>query len=200
MTTWDVDQAQRIGVAIKALRGDRSAQWLSEQTAEIGMPISRSTIADIENRRRRYVTTAELSVLAWALAVPPVRLLYPDLPDGSVEAVPGVTVSSMVAVTWFSGEATLGPGPEDVAAWSPTELQRETELINGARIVQLSRQRCELNERIRMLSRMAQRLRTADADGESFVEATLVPEIAAAEKLLEKADREAQIAKLLGRK
>lgn len=74
------------------------------------MPISRSTIADIENRRRRYVTTAELSVLAWALAVPPVRLLYPDLPDGSVEAVPGVTVSSMVAVTWFSGEATLGPG------------------------------------------------------------------------------------------
>lgn len=66
-----MDQARRIGAAVKAIRGDRSAQWLSERTKEVGMAISRSTIADIENRRRRYVSTAELCVLAWALKVPP---------------------------------------------------------------------------------------------------------------------------------
>ena len=44
-------------------------------------------------------------VLAAALEVPPVELLFPDLPDGEVEALPGRVTTSWQAVQWFSGES-----------------------------------------------------------------------------------------------
>ena len=43
-------------------------------------------------------------VLAAALEVPPVELLFPDLPDGEVEALPGVSATAFQAAQWFSGE------------------------------------------------------------------------------------------------
>ncbi|MHA7661859.1 hypothetical protein [Mycolicibacterium sp. HS_4_1] len=189
-TTWDVAQAQRIGAAIKTLRGDRSAQWLAERTAEIGLPISRSTIADLENRRRRYVSTAELCVLAWALRVPPIRLLFPDLPDGLVEVVPGEEYPSIVAATWFSGETLFLPEFEpktqeaDEAQWLH-DVQAAREISDGARLVQLSRERIAQQSRIGSLTKLAARLRdSGDAEGNSAAE-SLVSDIVVAEKLLE---------------
>ncbi len=116
-TEWEMNHVHRIGDTIRRLRGDRSAQWLSSETTRLGMPISRSTLADIENRRRRYLTTSELCVIAAALGVSPVVLLFPDLPDGTVDLLPGFTVTSLAAADWFSGL------PTDIPLTPPTDIR-----------------------------------------------------------------------------
>ena len=84
------------------------------------------------------MTTAELVVLAWVLKVPPVGLLYPALPDGLVEIVPGVEKPSIEAVMWFSGEIAYGHYGDDPAEFlaakggvEPVEVARERTTIEG---------------------------------------------------------------------
>jgi hypothetical protein len=89
---------------IQRLRGGRSAQWLSDRTHKIGYRVSRAVISDLETGRRRYLTTAELSVIAAALDIAPVALLYPGPYDEKIEALPNVEVPKHYAVQWFSGE------------------------------------------------------------------------------------------------
>ncbi|MDO3110283.1 hypothetical protein P5V39_21115 [Mycobacteroides abscessus subsp. abscessus] len=59
-------------------------------------------ISDLENGRRRYVTTAELAILAAALDTSPATLMYPGPYRDSVEFLPGRSVSEFDAVQWFS--------------------------------------------------------------------------------------------------
>lgn len=154
------------------------------------MPISRSTITDLENKRRRFVSTAELCVLAWALKVPPIRLLYPDLPDGPVEIIPGKSVPSITAATWFSGETLFLPDmrPGDREAdheqWM-RDAHEQREISEGARLVQLSRERITTQSSITSLLELAARLRDSeDPDGVSFAD-SLMPEIVSAQKTLD---------------
>ena len=129
---------------VRRLREPRSAQWLSDRTRKLGYCVTRSVIADLENGRRRYVTTAELCVLAWALKVPPIQLLYPDLPDGTVEIVPDVDKPSIEAVMWFSGELAYGHVEDEPAEFQAVEQGRE--------LVKLSRERLTLESQISTLS------------------------------------------------
>ncbi|AUM17209.1 hypothetical protein CSW53_12175 [Rhodococcus ruber] len=130
--------------------------------------MSRSTISEIERGRRKSVNTAELCVIAWALDVPPVRLLYPDLPDGPVEVVPGVEVSSTAAMSWFGGEMTFEPEitPELKDELPESEwlarLQRATAVSRGAELVRLSRERIRLESEIRSHGTLIARMRAAD--------------------------------------
>jgi hypothetical protein len=105
---WADEQGTRVAEAVRSVRRrkKRSAQWVADRTAEIGYPISRATIADLENGRRKWVTIAELLVLARALNTAPIALLYPDpLSGDSIEILPkGVTGSKTFALQWFSGE------------------------------------------------------------------------------------------------
>ncbi|WML61904.1 hypothetical protein [Rhodococcus sp. AH-ZY2] len=105
---WANEQAARVGAEVHRLRTEVhriSAVQLAERTAELGYPITRGTIAKIEsNSRAAKLDVAELAVLAKALCVPPIQLLYPQLPDGPVEVLPNVRVRSVDAMTWFSGE------------------------------------------------------------------------------------------------
>jgi len=80
-----------------------TAQQLAERCAELGVPIHRTTITKIENGRPRF-DLGELIVLAAALDVAPVALIYPHLPDGEVERLPGDRGSSAAAVWAFTGE------------------------------------------------------------------------------------------------
>lgn len=127
---WAEDLHTRVAVAIKRARGGRSAQWLADETERLGYPISRAAIANYESGRKKGLELAELVVLAAALRVPPVALIYPDLPQGVIEVLPGEPVTSWEAATWFSGErAAPGPSTDGETA----DATREFELIQAVR-------------------------------------------------------------------
>lgn len=81
-------------------------------------------IADLENGRRRYVTTAELIVLAAALDTAPVALLYLPPYDEEIEMRPGETVTKLTAAQIFSGY----PGDD-----YPAEYRKNVEPLRRAR-------------------------------------------------------------------
>jgi hypothetical protein len=171
-TDWGVRHLELIAATIKGLRGKHSAQWLSDQTEALGYKVSRSTITDIENGRRKYISTAELSVIAWALCVAPVRLLYPNLPDGDVEVIPSVPTASIHAATWFSGETTFEPKMETEEQPVLDDGQPNDDLIArighisrlhyGNELVRLSRERLRLDGEIKSLAALIARFEAAD--------------------------------------
>ncbi len=125
---WVDDLHRRIAAAIKHARGARSAQWLADETERLGFPISRAAIANYESGRKKGLDVAELLTLAAAMQIPPLALIFPDLPDGPVELLPNVTTTSWDAAAWFSGEA---PSPlSDDETPSPT---REYSLLRAVR-------------------------------------------------------------------
>jgi len=99
----------RVAGAVRSARKENglSAQDVADATAELGYPISRSRIANLENGRKQGVDVAELAVLAAALGVPPVTLLYGGQPDRDVEMLPGRTEASVFALAWFTGDTAL---------------------------------------------------------------------------------------------
>jgi transcriptional regulator with XRE-family HTH domain len=125
---WAEGLHQRIAAAIKAARGSRPAQWLADETVRLGYPISRAAIANYESGRKKGLDIAELLVIAAALRIPPVALLFPQLPDGPVEVVPGTYTTCWDATTWLSGEES-SPQPDD----QPWPTTRESELLRAVR-------------------------------------------------------------------
>ena len=122
---WATGTAKRIGEAVKAARNRRgwTAARLSEESATLGFPIHRVAIGKLENGHRdAKFDVTELLVLAQALAVSPVWLLFPDLPDGPVEVLPGQEATSGEAMRWFTGEdiESLGQLHKDLGAPSVT--------------------------------------------------------------------------------
>ena len=108
---WEVAMAGRVGEAIAARRKalGMTAVELAAKTRDLGYPISRVAISKMEtNNRAGKLAVAEVVVLAEALDVAPVALLYPDLPDGEVERLPGQPARSMVALMSFTGEYIEG--------------------------------------------------------------------------------------------
>lgn len=107
---WAEQQAHRVALEIRRLRDKRPVQWLAARTEELGSPVTRSVISDLELGRRRYVTTAELIVLARALDTAPIALLYPAPYRDRIQALPTPEgselseVEKILAVQWFSGE------------------------------------------------------------------------------------------------
>lgn len=102
---WGEEQTRRIALEIRRLRGRRSAQWLANRTSELGYAISRSVISDLEIARRRYITTAEVTILARALDTAPIALIYPFPYYGDeIEVLPSSEFEKIVAVQWFTGK------------------------------------------------------------------------------------------------
>lgn len=102
---WSRAMTARIATAIRDLRGDMSAQTLSDSTYELGCRVTRSVIADLETGRRKFLPVHELVMLAAALGVTPATMLtWGDLPDGDVELLPGRVVSGYDAAKWVGGE------------------------------------------------------------------------------------------------
>ncbi|WP_315901459.1 helix-turn-helix transcriptional regulator [Rhodococcus sp. BP22] len=101
----------RVASEVRRLRGKDhsalSAAKLADRTVDFGWGISRSVVADLETGRKKSLDISELLVLAAALGVSPAQLLFPDLPKGKVEALPGLPQESHDALRWFSGEAGL---------------------------------------------------------------------------------------------
>jgi hypothetical protein len=108
---WSETQAWNVARQVFALRGKRSAQWLSDETERIGYRVKRATIADLENGRRRYVTVAEVAVLAAALNTAPIALLYGPDYNAESDVLPDVRRRKIDGAQWFSG--LLGSGFTD---------------------------------------------------------------------------------------
>lgn len=122
---WELGLAGRVGTAIQVRRKqlNLTAQQLAERTKSLGYPISRVAISKIEgNKRVGKFDVAELLVIAEALQVPPLQLLFPDEPDDDIEMLPGQGTSRLHAITWFTG----GPGP----MWPSWEVAELTEKLN----------------------------------------------------------------------
>ncbi len=111
--------------------------------------VSQGVIANIETgapRVKQTPSVATLVRLALVLGVPPVQLLYPDLPDGTVEAWPGAEVTSIAALQWFSGERTAqdthipAPISSNETVWMAREYVR-----TAAAMRQASTNRAELS-------------------------------------------------------
>lgn len=122
----------RVGDAIKSLRGDRSAQWLSDATNELGCRVGRSTISDLENGRRKYIAVHELVMLAAALGTSPAVLLtFGSVPDGELELLPGRTMNGIDAANWLGGDGINRFSP--AAQGLPQDHSQTKELIAAAR-------------------------------------------------------------------
>lgn len=88
-------------------RPKMSAQQLADRTAELGMPIPRSVLANLESGRRETVSVAEVLVLAAALNVAPLDLIFPVGFDKAAEMLPGRMLDPLTATRWLTGEWKL---------------------------------------------------------------------------------------------
>ncbi len=88
--------------------------------------MTRSTIAGMESGRRGTVTVADLLVLAAALAVPPVALVFPVGSAPTTEYLPSQHIDTLVGAEWFSGRARVEPA--DVNSWT-----RQTQALELSR-------------------------------------------------------------------
>lgn len=125
---WQRDMATRVGRAVRDLRGDRSVQWVSDATHELGCRVTRTVLTDMEIGRRKMVAAHELVMLSAVLGVTPATLLtWGDVPDGQVEVLPGRTLDAMTAAAFWGGEPLprLVPSVSDL----PRPHDASTELI-----------------------------------------------------------------------
>ena len=108
---WPADVARLVAREVRRYREVQrprmSAQQLAERTAELGMPIPRSVLANLESGRRDTVSVAEVLVLAAALDVAPVDLICPVGFDKQTEMLPGRPMDPLSAMRWFTGERKL---------------------------------------------------------------------------------------------
>lgn len=102
---WAKSWTLAIGQQLAKVRGERglSARELSEKTEKLGYPIPRNTITNLENGRKTSVSVAEITVLAAALNIPPVLLLY-SMADEAAEQLPGQHVTPVEAINWFGAD------------------------------------------------------------------------------------------------
>lgn len=161
---WQVELAGRIGAAVAQWRKKRglTAVELSEKTAALGYPVSRIAISKIEQGKRAgKMDLSELLVLARALAVPPVLLMYSDQMDGEVEAIPGQRISSFLALRWFSGEGIPNPyvlpAPRQLQGNESPEAIENTSFLEAAEPLELARALFANRERLRGVMHLAAR-------------------------------------------
>ncbi len=102
-----------IGKHVKAIRESKSpklsAERLAERVSQLGYPYSRSALVNLEYGRKKTLEVSELIVIAEALDVPPVELLFPPgLMVEECEFLPGHFTTAWDSLKRFTGEAALG--------------------------------------------------------------------------------------------
>lgn len=125
---WRDRLARGFGENLKRLRQGRfaSALELAEACEALGYPIGRNAIANIESGRKTSVPVHEVLVLARALRVPPLALLFDLTSTTPVAVLPDFEAEPWPAVEWFTGEGELRStyryGP-DAESLTDEELQ-----------------------------------------------------------------------------
>nr|DAL10382.1 MAG TPA_asm: hypothetical protein [Caudoviricetes sp.] len=104
---WQSDRAASFGAAVRFWRDQLglSAVELSNRTREIGFPITRGTIANIENNSRNAkVDLAEVVTLAAALEITPSDLVFYGQPDLPHRVLPKAEMRAEEGRQWFGGD------------------------------------------------------------------------------------------------
>jgi transcriptional regulator with XRE-family HTH domain len=107
-TTW----RRRIGQAVRDTRDGKryTAEQVAERATALGYPLTRDTVINVELGRKKTLDICEIVILAKVLDVAPLSLLYPDLVDTPVEALPGVdNTTGGDAALAFCGYDEKGP-------------------------------------------------------------------------------------------
>lgn len=109
---WAEQVVKTFGETAKRVRGKRSARWLSDRTAELGYRVSPTVIAKLDTGHRGAVLhLPEILVIARALEVSPVSLIFGHLPDGPFRVSPREQLRSVEALNWFTADRSF-PGEE----------------------------------------------------------------------------------------
>jgi transcriptional regulator with XRE-family HTH domain len=110
---WSAQLTARVAAQIRTARSDAglTVAQTADACAALGVPVPKTTITNLELGRRASVDLAEFMVLARALDVPPITLLFPLGKASTVELVPGQPVSTWEALAWFTGEARAADTP-----------------------------------------------------------------------------------------
>jgi transcriptional regulator with XRE-family HTH domain len=104
---WAAGLVTLIAGEIRRYRGLRgmSAQDLADRCGELGFKVHRSVLANLENGRRESVSVMELLVIAAALQVAPLLLLYPIGTVPLTEYLPRQLAPPLDVARWWTGEA-----------------------------------------------------------------------------------------------
>ncbi|MFF7155334.1 helix-turn-helix domain-containing protein [Streptomyces sp. NPDC008139] len=100
-----------VATEVRRRRKERgmSAQELADACAEIGHPIPRNVIANMESRRRSILPLVDVIVLAEALGTHPALLIYPLGHVRQVQRLPlQHPTPTWDAMSWFAGESDSG--------------------------------------------------------------------------------------------
>ena len=139
---WSIRLAAEIGRNVAYHRGvcsgakgrGMTVQALADRCTELGLPIGRVALTKLENGAREKVSVAEIFVLAAALEVPPVLLIFPRAGRTlSRSSRPEVCRRGMQQ-EWLSGDARLqgGPGAVPATTTSAVPLHREHDRLTYA--------------------------------------------------------------------
>lgn len=130
--SWPETLTKSVVNQISRYRKERglSYQQLADRCTALGYPTIRTTLANLEAHKRKSLTLHELIILAAALEVPPVLLMFPGIPDGEIQILPNKTQKAWDALKWFTGEtkvpkAASQPGDPEY----PLTLMRELDSI-----------------------------------------------------------------------
>lgn len=107
--TWGEAFILRICERIRTTRRSQgySVRELAERTAELGHPVSRQVLVNLEAGRRGALSIDDLFVIAHALAVNPLFLLFDQMQMGRPnEVLPGLVVPEWMALQWARSSAT----------------------------------------------------------------------------------------------
>jgi transcriptional regulator with XRE-family HTH domain len=110
---WSADLTRSIAKNLRRYRKAKrwSARELSETCDILGLPIPRTTISDLENGRRLFLDVAELLILARALEVSPVDLVFPQDRGERVRLSPEEPCTVTKAAQWWKGAKEAGVAP-----------------------------------------------------------------------------------------
>lgn len=131
--SWARKVTRMVGNNIKTARrevGKMSAQKLADLCAEMGHPIQRDVISNLENGRRASLPITDLIVIAEALGVPALSLIFdPKAAGDEIERVPGRQCYLWEASDDFAGNRPEGFSgrtyhEEAFATWKRTEVLR----------------------------------------------------------------------------
>lgn len=188
---WGARLVEVVAGEIRRYRTARgmSTQQLSSACKELGWPIQRSVLSNLELGYRETITVPELLVISKALGVPPVQLVFPLGHQHTIEALPGSHPEAWMALKWFTGEMPW-PGelhrepdgrwfidstPDDMADWNtyglPVQLYREHDQHLGE--LDYIRNRSSRNARVQRDDEERARLDEEDRRAERLAKAAL---------------------------